>query len=180
MMASCSYLKALLEPNQTKLNQNEVILPEYTGETLRAIIDFCYTGHAVINLSNADDVMVAASTMELIHLEQTCSNFWNEKMDVSNCIPKLMFASKHNFVDLWNESLFFICENLDKIPIDNIVKLDPENFDAILKEDAITAAESDIFHRFVQWVQHDEANRSQFVAAMVYSFRLEHMPREVY
>lgn len=179
MVASSPFFETLLKPNHMEVDQNEIILTDITGTILKTIIDFCYSGCANISIDNADDIMVIASSMHLIYLEQICSNFWCEKLNVFNCVDRLMFASNYNFIDLWHTSLFFICDHFTEISIATFVHLDYENFDGILKEDEITGAESNIFDCFVEWIQYDETNRSQFVATIANSIRLEHIPTEV-
>lgn len=179
MMAASPYFKMLLGSKRLGTDEDEVILSDIDGATLKTIIQFCYSGHARITCDTADDVMTAAIEMELNHLEEMCSNFWNDKLAIDNCVTQMMFASKYDLIELWNDSLFFICDEFEQIPIAEMVELDEENFEAILKEDEIAAAESTIFRRFVQWVQHDEAERVQYVAEMTNYIRLQHIPTEV-
>lgn len=179
MMASSPYFKMLLGSKRPEMDQDEVILSDIDGATLKTIIQFCYSGHAQITCDTADDVMTAAIDMELNYLEEICLDFWNDKLAIDNCVTQLMFASKYDLIEMWNNSLFFICDKFEQIPIADMVELDEENFEAILKEDEIAADESTIFSRFVEWVQHDKAERAQYVATMTNSIRLQHMPTEV-
>lgn len=180
MLASSAYFNTFLaSSNDMETDHVEITLSKMTGATLKTIIDYCYSGHADITGDNIDQVMTAALDMKLIHLEQMCKLFWNENEDIENSVHKLMFASKFNLNDLWNNLLFFICHKFDEIPIAAMVQLDHDNFDAILKEDEIAAAESDIFECFVRWVQHDEINRLQFVVTIAPSIRLELLSKEV-
>lgn len=179
MLASSPYFKALLGPNYKETRQNEVVLKELDGKTLETVIHFCYSGHVEITGDTIGDIMAAASSMELVHLEQRCSHFWNDKLNIANCVEILMIADKYMLKDLWNESLNYASEKFDKIPKADMCKLDEKNFDAILAKDKIGVAESYIFDCFVKWVSYDEKNRSKFVATLAKSIRLQHIPVEV-
>lgn len=179
MVASSPYFQALLGPNYKEANQNEVILKAINGATLDIIINYCYSGTVCIDNENVEDIMDAASSMEMVHLEEKCINFWRQQLDADNCIKILLIAEQYNSVDLRNKAWQKICWNLKKIPIADMLELDENIFSEILKNDKIDAAETDIFDRFVQWIEHDEANRSQFVASMAKSIRLEFVPTEV-
>lgn len=60
-----------------------------------------------------------------------------------------------------------------------MLKLDEEILNEILRGEVITTAESDFFDCSVQWVQHDESNRSKLVPSLANSIRLKHIPNAV-
>lgn len=51
-----------------EVDQNEILLGGIDGDSLRTIIDFCYSCEIEINTDNVCDVMAAASRMELVRL----------------------------------------------------------------------------------------------------------------
>lgn len=179
MLASSPYFKALLGPNYKEANQNEIVLGEIDGKTLKTIIHFCYSGLVEITDDAVNDIVAAASSMELVQLEQRCSNFWSKNLNVANCVNILKYADKYNLKDLYCESFQYICENLVHIPAVDMAKVDENNFNAILAGDKINTDEKNVFNCFVQWVEHDESNRSKSVDLLAKSIRLQYIPVEV-
>lgn len=179
MVAASPYFQALLGPNYKEANENEVVLTDIDGKTLKAIIEFCYTGRIKIDKVNVSDIMAAASSKELIHLEKLCSQFWSENLDIGNCLSVLLDAEKYHLTDLWQTSLRYICTHFVDIPIAEMVKVDEKMLEAILKQDQLSAAESFILNFFMEWVQHDDSHRSTHVVSLARFIRLEHLPGEV-
>lgn len=179
MLASSPYFSALLGPNYKEANQNEIVLSEIDGKTLKTILHFCYSGLVEITDDTVNDIVAAASGMELEQLEQRCANFWSENLNVANCVNILTCADKYNLKNLWCKSFQYICENLVKIPAADMAKVDEKNFSAILAGDKINTDEKNIFNCFVQWVEHDELNRSNSVSLLANSIRLQYIPVKV-
>lgn len=179
MVAASPYFEALLGPNYKEAIESEVTFSDIDGNTLKAVIDFCYTGRIAITNENVGDIMAAASSKELVPLEKLCSKFWSENLDSNSCLNVLLEAEKYHLTELSKTSLRYICDNLAEIPINEMVKIDEKIFGAILKQDKITAAESVIFDRFMKWIQHDESHRSAHCASLAKLIRLEHLPIQV-
>lgn len=179
MLASSPYFRALLGPNYKEAKQNEIVLSKVDGRTLKTIIQFCYSGFVEITADTVKDIVAAASSMELVQLEQRCSDFWSKNLRILNCVDILTAADKYNLKGLWCKSFQYICENLIKIPPTNMVTLDEKNFNAILAGEEISTDERNVFDCFVQWIKHDESNRSKSVALLANSIRLKFIPVEV-
>lgn len=179
LVAASPYFQALLGPNYKEANEKEVVLSDIDGKTLKAIIGFCYTGHIEITAENIDDTMAAASSKELVYLEKMCSQFCCVNLNANNCLSVLLIAEKYHLNDLSQTSLRYICENFIDIPIKDMMEIDEKILETILKQNQINAAEIFIFECFMQWVQHEDANRSVHVAALASLIRLEHIPGEV-
>lgn len=179
MVASSPYFEAMLGPSYEEANQNGIVLNHIDGVTLNTIINCCYNCPIKITSDNVDDIMAAASNMKLIQLERKCSGYWNAKLDAGNCVNIMLFADRYNAKDLWNKAIRCICEHFEEIPNVDMVTIDRRNFGEILQGETISAAKHYIFNCLLQWVQHDESNRSQFVGTLANSIRLEHMPIEV-
>lgn len=180
MIASSPYFKALLGPHYKEAKQNEIVLSQVDGKTLETIIQFCFNGFVEITGRNVIDIMAAASSMELVQLEQRCSNFLIKILNIANCVYLLIFADKYNLKDLWSISFQYICEHLVKIPPADVCILDETNFNAILTGDKINTDEKNVFHCLVQWIEHDESKRSKSIALLANSIRLQHIPVQVH
>lgn len=180
MSATGPYFRALLGPDYKEANDNQVQIRDIDGPTLKAIIDFCYTGHTEITADNVVDLINAASSMELLLLEKLCSDFLSKNLNNSNCLSVLLLANTFaQLTDLQQAAMRYICSHFSKIPITDMVELDEKLFGTILKHDEIATAESTIFDTFVEWTQHDKEHRSSCVAGLAQYIRLMHIPGEV-
>lgn len=180
MATSSPYFGALLGANFKERDQNEISISGIDGSTLGMIIDYCYTCDIKINNDNAEQLMAAASSLELVELEQKCSNFWMAKLDIGNCVDFVMIAYKYNLKNLYEKSFNCICNNFENVETGDIVRIDKRIFEAIFRTKRVVAAEDNIFDSFVRWVQNDVLERSKFVASLSNLIRLQHISKEVY
>lgn len=160
-------------------DQSEIPIPGIDGPTLKTIIDYCYSCDIEINKENAERIMVAASSLQLVELVEKCTDFWIEKVDAGSCVDFMMVAEKYNMKKLWEKSLSCICTNFDRIAAEDTVRIDEKNFAAILREDDITASEDNIFDCFSRWIEHDTTNRAKLAPTLSNCIRLEHVSKEV-
>lgn len=179
MVASSPYFKAMLGPNNKKAKQNEIVLPALSGPTLKEIVNFCYSGLVCLTKKNVHVIMAAASRIEFVQLKEKCADFLRMQLNVENSAEILLVADQYNLAGLRNKAMRFICENFDKVPTTDMVKLDAKMFGKILKKDNLDADETEVFDCFVKWTKYDAANRSQFIVPLAESIRLGHIPTEV-
>lgn len=157
--------------------EKNILLKHIDGPTLKIILDFIYTGHIEITGDNVDAVIAAASSMELIAIEEICGKFWVANLSNENCVDIYLSADKYNLMDLRSKALNFISKNFEAVPI--IRQIDDQNFEKIIKHDKITAAETIVLDRLVEWINRNESKSVKVVADLLKSIRLECIPNKV-
>lgn len=181
MMSSSKYFAALLGPNFKEGQEQEVSIADIDGATLKLIIDFCYTGELRITDDNIMQVIAAASAMELVLIEEKCQQFWNDILEISNCVEMFSLADRYSFVLLRKRALDMICEYFEKVPIADLQALTFPCFSELIKCDQIHAVwqEEFIFQRMALWVDYDEVNRAIHAPELFQSIRLEILSKNV-
>lgn len=84
-----------------------------------------------------------------------------------------MNADKYHLPDLRLKALEFICDHFEDVPVDDFEQIDENNFKELLKHDQITAAETIIFDRLVEWM---ERRKTELVGDLLNLIRLKHIP----
>lgn len=64
--------------NATEKTEKEIILSQISGDNLKQLIDFCYTGVIDINLENVYELLEAASQIQLTYIEMKCKEYWTK------------------------------------------------------------------------------------------------------
>ena len=147
------------------------------GETLRMIVNYCYTGHIKLTEENVRTFLTIASGVQLDLLEEKCCSFYAEILSVANSVEALMCAEKFNYAELRQAALDLICENFESVPTAEVQKWDHQLFQEILKSDKITSSEELIFDRLVKWSEHGE--RKSYVPNLLKLIRLQYIKLEV-
>lgn len=173
--AASKYFSVALGPNFQEGNHNEFVLDDTDGETVKAIVDFCYTGRIDLTDENVTKFLVIASSVEFDLLEEKCCRFYVDKLNVST----LMVADKYCVADLHQRALDFICGSFERVPTADIQRLDYQLLHKILKCDKIDAREELVFKRLLEWLQNEESERGKHMPELLKLIRLEYIPLKV-
>lgn len=179
LTASSKYFLASLGPNFQEGSKSEFILDDTDGETVKAIVDFCYTGRIDLTEENVEDFMAIASSVEIDLLEEKCCRFYAHKLNVTNSTNTLMVADKYNIADLRQRAFDFIFGSFEKVPTADIQRLDFRLLHEILKCDKIDATEELVFKRLLEWSQDEPTEREKHMPDLLKQVRLEHISSEV-
>lgn len=176
---SSEFFKALLGPNFKEGAEDKITLKSVDGPTLKKIIHYIYIGQIELNKDNIENVLAAASGMEIVSLEEKCAEHLKESLTGENCLQTLILADKYNLLQLKANAFDLVCAKFENIPMADMMNVDSNILNDILKCDQIQAAETQIFNCVVEWVQQDETERAKFAPELLKLIRLEHMPTEV-
>lgn len=157
----------------------ELILKGTDGEMVKAIVNYCYTGHINLTEENVETFLAIASSIDLDMLNAECFHFYDEKLGINNCVNTLIIANKYNWTHLCQRAFHLICENFENVPTTEIQKLDHRILQEILKCDELKANEQLVCKRLFEWFQYNENERAQYMSDMLRSIRLELIPYQV-
>lgn len=179
MMSSSEYFRALLGPNFKEGQEEDVTIYNIYGSTLKAIIDFCYSGCIKITNENVMEIIEAASAMEFVRIEKKCEHFWSENLALSNCLDTFLSADKYSLKDLREKSLNFICEQFEALPVTELQKINANFIADLLKCDKIHAREEFIFRRLAEWAGYHETTRAKYVPDLLKLIQLDKISQPV-
>lgn len=152
---------------------------DISGSLLKQIIDYCYTGRITLTEENVDDILAAATTMELAMLQRKCHQFWKINVSADNLVFTLQRAVKYDLMDLRQEALNKICDDFENVSIAELRQLDAQLFNAVLSNKRISVDETIIFDRLMQWVDGNEIKRATHVPKLFTNINLSLLPTKV-
>lgn len=124
MTAASKYFRAALGPNSQEGEKSEFVLEDTRLETVKAIVNFCYTGHIDLTEENVERFLVVASSVEIDLLEKKCCRFYEGHLSVKNSIGTWLLADKYSYVHLRQRALDLVCESFETLPASDFQKLD--------------------------------------------------------
>lgn len=92
LAAASKYFSVSLGPQEGRIN--EFVLDGTDGETVKAIVDYCYTGQVDLTEENVGKLLAIASSVELDCLQADCFQVYAAKLSVTNCVEAFMAADK--------------------------------------------------------------------------------------
>lgn len=161
-------------------NHGEFIMVGADAETLKIIVDFCYTGRVNLTEENVDRISAIADRVEFDLLKDKCCQFYADNLNVANSVGTLVVADKHSFLDLRQRALGIICKTFECIPSTELQKICHRLLQELLKCDNINATEVMVFKRLLEWFGLFERDREQFMPDMLELIRLQHMTSQVH
>lgn len=179
MAAASKYFAASLGSSFQESGKSECLLEGTDGETVKSIVDFCYTGEICLTEENVRNFLVIASSVQLDLLEVVCHRFLEDNLTFANCVDTLILADKYSATVLRQRAIGAICSRFDKLPINEIQKLDQQLLGDVLKSEKIEADEELVFKRLMEWFQSEESVRKQHIPELLKSIRLELIPQQV-
>lgn len=180
VLTACSkYFASLLGPKFEGHTHNEFILADTDGETVKMIVDFCYTGRILLTEDNVNHLLTIASNLELDMLELECRRFYEGNLSVTNAIDAWTVADKYDYVDLKQRAMHFAVEKFETMPPTEIQTLDHRLLQELLKHEKIGLAEENIFNRLVMWYENAEIEREPHMPELLQLIRLKHLSMQV-
>lgn len=179
MIASSRYFAAILKPDFCEVTRKEIVFKDIDASTLKAVLDFIYSGCIEITLANISEIVAAASSMELIALGKKCGEIWAADLSVESCVDKFLTADKFRLTDLRSKALKFICEHFEDVPVEDIQQIDEKNLQDVLSNDEILAPETIVVDRLIQWITKNETEGKKIDSNLLKLVRLKHIPSTV-
>lgn len=163
--------------------QKKIILKNISGQALRLIIDYCYTGEIEINADNIETLLPAASQLEFVEIETECSKFLENLLEKNplNCLSYYSAAYLYNFEGLKSLAIKFMCEQFKEIKdTEDILSLEFDGLVELVKHDELKAErEEDVFTTVLNWINHDEESRKQHLTELLKNVRYTQMEATV-
>lgn len=162
-------------------DQEDVIIEEVTGDSLQALIRFCFIGKIDITSDNVDDLLDVASRLEMTQVEELCEQKYREMLSMKNCLGLWLLADQYKFYKLKEISRAMAMESFVQLQHEEEFRnLKKEGLQMLLAdEDLFVFSEEDVFEALVGWIRVDEDERKAFFAELVKLVRLNQMAAEV-
>lgn len=91
------------------------MLPEVSLNVTEELLQYLYTGFVELTLSNVQGSIRAAIILDLVRLKDLGCEFFQNELDLENCVRTFQFADKNRCLNLRTVSKAFINENFRQV-----------------------------------------------------------------
>ncbi|XP_063727443.1 kelch-like protein 12 [Symsagittifera roscoffensis] len=139
LLASCSdYFRAMFTNTMCESARTSVPIKNVSPCVMRIILDYVYAESITINADNVQELLPAASLLQLHSIQQACCEFLERQLDSSNCLGIKAFADTHNCTELSQSAEKFICQNfVEVIKHEEFLNLSKEDLEGLIKRENI-------------------------------------------
>eukprot|EP00794_Sanderia_malayensis_P011756 gene11756-12975_t len=159
------YLRAMFTNGMLESGQKKVEISGIDAKTMALLIEFAYTGFLEVNIENVQQLLAAASMLNINALRNSCSNFLRAQLDSGNCLGIRRFADMYSCSELESTAQGFVYQNfLEVMKGEEFLQMPYRELMSLLKSDKIQVrTEEDIYIAFETWLFHDYTKRVENV-----------------
>ncbi|XP_059093875.1 kelch-like protein 12 isoform X2 [Tigriopus californicus] len=113
VLASCSdYFRAMFTDPMRERKQSDILLAGVSAPGVRFLLDYIYTSKLSLSLANIQEVLSAASHLQVTQVVEACSNYLQSQLDCENCVDVVTIAETYSLDHLRTKVYRFMSENL--------------------------------------------------------------------
>ncbi|CAF0712878.1 unnamed protein product [Brachionus calyciflorus] len=173
LATNSSYFMAMFSSGLIESNSKKVEIKEIDTESLKLTIDYMYTGEILITENNVQALLTTTNLLNLCDLKQSCGQFIQSQLDVTNCLGIREFADRLScqvllkFTDAFIEQYF--CEIVQK---DEFLDLDEQELKSLISKDTLAVnSEKIVYDSVFRWINHDYENRIKYLGNLMKNVR---------
>lgn len=174
-MAACSdYFRVMLTANMRESREQHVELKGVTALGLKVVVDFVYTGMLALTIENVEEVLSAATHLQVSIAVDLCSKYLEMAITVDNCVDILNLSELYTLATMCTRARQFILENFEVVAdSEQYFKLTARQLASMLAENSLRVnSEYRLFELVLRWIKHDRDTRQPFVAELMRGIRL--------
>ncbi|CAG9819455.1 unnamed protein product [Phaedon cochleariae] len=157
VLAACSdYFRAMFTDNMLEARQNEICLNGISAKGFRQLLEYAYTTHLALNLANVQDVLEAASHVQMVAVIQACSSYLQTQIDIDNCVDIATIAETYSLTQLRMKVYRFMSGHLLEFSNSTeFYRLTPQQLENLLAYDfPVDCSEADVLRIVLAWFFH--------------------------
>lgn len=155
VLASCSdYFRAMFTDAMLESRQSEICLNGVSAAGISLLLDYVYTSRLALTLANVQDVLSAASHVQLLPVVEACSNYLQSQLDIENCIDIATISETYSLSGLRTVVIQFMCSHLVELSESpEFCRLHPGQLEHILASDfPVDCPELQVLELTLRWL----------------------------
>ncbi|KAI8781549.1 kelch protein 24 [Biomphalaria glabrata] len=164
LCAFSSYFEAMFASGMKESISGIVKIEGTDSSLFESILDYIYKGSNVVNEENAEDMLAAATFLQMECLRTRCEEFISEALTSANCFETWRMAVWHSNQYIQQQAWMYIMSNFVKIAKETeFLLLEKDELVSVIKDDLLNTPDEDfVVQSVLTWLQHDLNDRGQF------------------
>lgn len=160
ILAACSdHFRSMLLNDCREAKNGFAEITNISETTMQSILDYCYTSSIKLDSFNVQDILSAASFLQIQELTRWCSDYLQCRMDYTNCLGFLTAAYQNNLPQLIESTTSFCLANFERImDEEEFLKLDEDLLSKLLASDNLeVSSEEKVIEAIQLWLKYRES-----------------------
>ncbi|XP_002739771.1 kelch-like protein 24 [Saccoglossus kowalevskii] len=175
LASSSEYFKGMFSSGMRESKEEKIHLRDVQSHAVELMLDYIYTGKAVITGSNLQALLEAANMFQVLTLRDGCIKFMLENMDASNCLGVWQMAESFSLAAASEKALEYVINYFKLVSTQGeFLELTKEVLIKLVSNDLLCVEDEDLVGAAViRWYEHckgdDRNNREEdFVDVLEY------------
>lgn len=115
VLAACSdYFAAMFTDPMIEAHQSEIKLIGIPLRGMKALLEYAYTSKIDINRNNVQDILSAATHVQMNAVVNACSSYLESQIDMDSCVDIATLADLYSLNNLKYKTYRYICAHLEE------------------------------------------------------------------
>ncbi|XP_040057298.2 kelch-like protein 41a [Gasterosteus aculeatus] len=184
ILAACSpYFRELyFIADGKEMEQMEVVLENMDPNVMEAIVNYMYSAEIDINEDNVQDILAAASRLQIPSVFTVCVNYLQKRLSVKNCLAIYRLGLVLNSARLAMAARNHIADRFETIAKDeDFLQLSPPELFAIIGADALNVEKEEVvFETLMRWIRKDQEKRVKSLEEAFECIRFRLLPEKYF
>ena len=141
--------------------QTDIVLAGVPARGVKALLDYVYTARLALSLDNVQDVLAAASHLQVGRAVEACADYLGSQLDADNCVDIVAVAETYTLNKLENAVYRFMSENLSAFSAKSVEfhRLTASQLQRLLSGDFPTdVGEDRVLEILLDWLDRSHAH----------------------
>ncbi|XP_017269985.1 kelch-like protein 22 isoform X2 [Kryptolebias marmoratus] len=147
LAASCDYFRGMFAGGLREMQQNEVPIHGVSYTAMKKILDYIYTAEIELDLESVQEVLIAATLLQLESVTGFCCDFLFSWLDESNILEVHHLADLYGLQQLKARVHSYILRNIQSLSQTDVYRQLPEDdvFRALSSDELQVASENEVY-----------------------------------
>ncbi|RZF35453.1 hypothetical protein LSTR_LSTR013111 [Laodelphax striatellus] len=155
VLASVSdYFRAMFTDAMRESRLSEICVGGVPAAGMRLLLDYAYSSRLSLNLDNIQDVLAAASHIQVVAVVEACSNYLQTQLDLENCVDIATLSETYSLEGLRSVVYRFMSSHLVELAQSaDFCRLSKMQLEHLLACDLpVNCSEADVLAVTLQWI----------------------------
>ena len=179
ILAACSsYFMAMFTNEMKESDQDAIEIQDMNPDILSSLVNFAYSGEIEVAVGNVQEVLSAASLLQIKQVQDICCEFLKKQLDASNCLGIKTFAEANGCRQLSDVIDTFARKHFPEVASGSeFLHNHWENIASLISSsDLNVKTEEDVYLSIMEWVKQDSGERIRHLPQLLSHVRLPMLP----
>lgn len=178
LAAAIPYFHSMFASDMMEAHQKRIVIKDLPVSAFKELLNYAYTSKIRINGDNVQQLLYAASILQMDAVCGACQKFLTQYLTTSNCLSIRHFAEQHNCVSLMSSVDEFTMEHFPELRLLHEFLQIPSNhlIDLLKSSDLMVNNEIEVFETVMQWVEENVVERKKLLPELLNLVRLPELP----